>query len=329
MNEFPDIYFTPEYCRLNERHEGGVFESFTHKGDRGEVCFQFIRRPLDKFEGFSEYSDIITPYGYGGPFFRSADDADKQQLAAEFGRAFSEFCRDTKIVSAFVRFHPLLGNAPDFNSVFDEVTLIRNTVAIDLSKDIFHEEFERTIRKSYNKAKERGLSIKFDPELETLDKFVSLYYSLMDSKNTSDYYFFPREYFSDLKKLEGNVELVSAELDGETISSVMFFKYGIFVHAHLTGSTPAGNDNRAVEVIKASMALRAKAEGYRWNHLGGGFSNDPHDTLLRFKRKFSKEPLLDFYIGKNICDRAVYKKLCAAAGQDEDSDDGFFPKYRV
>jgi hypothetical protein len=330
MNHLPDIYFTPQYGRLYERHEGGVCTSFTHQSRLGEVYFQFIKRPLEQFEGFSDYSDIVTPYGYGGPIFLRVNDDDKPALAAEFGGAFQEYCRENRIVSAFVRFHPVIGNALQFGGVFDDVVPIRKTVAIDLLKDIFVEEFDRTIRSSYNKAELRQLTVEYDPALKTMDHFISLYYALMDSKNTSDYYYFPKEYFEEIKKLGDSVELVNAVQDGEIVATVLYLKYNVFIHSHLTASTPAGNICRAVEVIKSNRALRAKEEGFRWNHLGGGFSNEPDDTLLRFKRKFSKGEPLDFYIGKCVYDRDAYDALCAlTAGRQRQNGDGFFPKYRV
>ena len=330
MSRLPDIYFAPEYGRLYESHEGGLCQAFTHRSGLGEVYFQYIRRPLDHFEGFSEYSDIVTPYGYGGPIFLEADERDKPALSAEFGKAFREYCRENRIVSAFVRFHPLLGNAHDFRCAFDEVLPIRKTVAIDLSKDIFFEEFDRTIRSSYKKAELRQLSVQYDTALETMDAFASLYYALMDAKKTSDYYFFPGEYFENLKKLGDTVELVNAVLDGEIVASVLYLKYNIFIHSHLTASTQAGNDCRAVEVIKSNRALRAKEEGFLWNHLGGGFSNDSEDTLLRFKRKFSKGEPLDFHVGKCIYDQASYDALCAASSAGKaQTNGGFFPLYRA
>ena len=218
----------------------------------------------------------------------------------------------------------------DFRSVFDEVEPIRKTVAIDLTKDIFHEEFDRTIRSSYLKAELRQVTVQYDTTLETMDAFVSLYYALMDKKNTSDYYYFPKEYFEEIKKLGDSVELVNAIRDGEIVTSALYLKYNKFLHSHLTASTQAGNICRAVEVIKSNRALRAKEEGYSWNHLGGGFSNEPEDSLLRFKRKFSKGEPFDFYVGRCVYDHAAYDALCAAAaGNQSHSDSGYFPRYRA
>lgn len=330
MIDFPDIYFTPEYGRLYERHEGGSLETFSFKTGQGEVYFQFIKRPLDGFEGYEQYSDIVTPYGYGGPIFINTEEKEKPELVAAFGRAFRAYCMEQKIVSAFIRFHPILNNASDFRAVFDEVVPIRKTIAIDLTKNIFFDEFEITIRNSLRHAEERGLSIQYDHELETLDTFIRLYYKLMKQKNTTAYYFFPKEYFYELKqKLRGSVELVNALYDGEIVACVLLLKCGSYIHTHLTTTTPEGNEKRAVGYIKSSRALLAKDEGFKWCHLGGGITNNPDDSLLRFKKKFSKTQPFDFCIGKNIYNTAAYAALCAlAADRKKLSDDAFFPLYR-
>lgn len=331
MIKLPDIYFTPEYGRLYERHEGGTFETYSYKTVLGEVYFQYIRRPLDSFEGYAHYSDIITPYGYGGPIFIDTEEKEKPELAAAFGRAFHAYCMEQKIVSAFIRFHPILDNARDFRAVFDEVIPIRKTVAIDLAKDLFHDEFNSKLKSSNRHAEKQGISILYDADLKTMGDFVRLYYSLMNQKRTSEYYFFPESYFGELKKNCGNAaELVNAIQDGEIVASVLYFKYGDFMHTHLTASTPKGNRARAVEIIKVHRAVRAKEEGYRWCHLGGGFSNDPEDSLFKFKRKFSKSAPFDFYIGKSVYDREVYAQLEAiASGRQGLSDDSYFPSYRA
>lgn len=329
MIDFPDIYFTPEYGRLYECHEGGSLETFSYKTGQGEVYFQFIKRPLDGFEGYAQYSDIVTPYGYGGPIFVNTEEKEKPELAAAFGRAFREYCMDQKIVSAFVRFHPILNNAPDFRAVFDEIISNRKTIAIDLTKDLFTEEFHTKIRNSYRYAEKQGLEIIFDNKLETIGEFIRLYYSLMDQKKTLDYYYFPDSYFYRLRELGNTVELVNAVLDGKIVASVLYLKYGDFIHTHLSATTSEGYRTRAVELIKSSRAVRAKDEGYKWCHLGGGTSNDPDDSLLRFKKKFSKTPPFDFYVGKSVYDPAAYAALCALADDRKKlSDDTFFPLYR-
>lgn len=330
MHKLPDIYFTPEYGRLYEKHEGGTLESFSYTTGYGVVTMQFIKRPITLSDRYEAYSDIITPYGYGGPLFIDVEETKKTQLARQFGEAFRSYCMDEKIVSAFIRFHPILNNAATFAPAFDEIVQSRKTIAINLKKDLLSEEFDVGIRKSCRRAPSRGIQLQYDTELETLDSFISQYNALMRSKHAKACYFFPTAYFNALKTLAGSVEIVNAKLGSEIIASVLYLKYGEFIHAHLAAATAVGYKNRAVETIKANRALRAQEEGFLWNHLGGGLTNDPNDSLLRFKRKFSKSEPFTFCLGRSIFDNEVYSALCALSEKTRQTEDtGFFPRYRA
>jgi len=330
MNKIPDIYFTPEYGRLYEKHEGGILDSFSFQNDNGEVYFQFIKRPLTDYTGFSDYWDIITPYGYSGPIILSDDREDTERLIRGFGNAFREYCRENKIVSSFVRFHTVLNNALQFRSVFDEIQAIRKTVAIDLTKDVFFEEFGTKTRNEYRRAVKNNIVIEYDDQLEKIDDFIRLYESVMDKRNASQYYYFPKEYYNDLKKLKDSVELANAVCNGKIVASALFLKYNGFIHYHLSATTEEGNRLNAMEFILMSRAMRAKEEGFQWMHLGGGVSNAPDDSLLRFKKKFSKTEPFDFNIGKSIYDNRAYGDLCriAESTKNQKLEEGFFPAYR-
>ncbi len=330
MNTVPDIYFRPEYGKLYERHEGGKLETFEHVTGGGRIYHQFIRRPLDAFDGFGDWSDIITPYGYGGPICLGIPDEDKPSAVAAFSAAFNEYCRDTKTVSAFIRFHPILNNADDFKGAFDRVEPIRSTIAIDLSTDIMYEEFDTSLRRVYRNADIKGITIEHDKNFDTMPYFEKLYYELMTRKAASDFYFFPDDYFTAIQSLGDNVELVNAVYNGEIISSVMFLKYGEFIHMHFSASSLTGYKLHGAEILKVTRTLEAKEQGYKWAHLGGGVTNDPNDSLFRFKRRFSNGPAFTYYIGKSIYDTRAYNALCTQNDQRRPStDDDFFPQYRA
>lgn len=61
-----------------------------------------------------------------------------------FEKAFGEYCQENQVVSEFVRFHPLVENAMDFQSCC-EVAHSRNTVGTDLEayQDPFMDEFSK------------------------------------------------------------------------------------------------------------------------------------------------------------------------------------------
>ena len=51
-----------------------------------------------------------------------------------------------------------------------------------------------------------------------------------------------------------------------------------------------------------------KSVGMKKCHLGGGRSDAADDTLLKFKRSFSKESV-DYYVARSIVSPDKYKKL--------------------
>ena len=123
-----DIYYNPEYCKLYEKIEDGTVETFTCESEAGKIEHLFIKRKIhsDTVDG---YFDIITPYGYGGPLI--IDCRNKESLLAEFGKSFSAYCEQNRIVSEFIRFHPISQNALDFTGIYD-VEYSRHTVGTNI-----------------------------------------------------------------------------------------------------------------------------------------------------------------------------------------------------
>ena len=70
----------------------------------------------------------------------------------------------------------------------------------------------------------------------------------------------------------------------------------------------------------------AKAQGFRALNFGGGLGRD-NDPLLHFKSGFSKD-LHPFYTVRLVCEPALYRRACEAAGA-EDGVQGYFPGYRA
>src|SRR6478735_1307981 len=114
-----DVYFDDNYGKLYEKVENGKAEIFNFNYKFGIIKNQFIKREIPIRINNEIYYDIVTPYGYGGPVIIK--------------------CEENKIVSEFIRFHPILENAEDFTSVYD-VKCIRKTLGTNL-KD-FEDPFQ-------------------------------------------------------------------------------------------------------------------------------------------------------------------------------------------
>ena len=322
----PDIYFDPRYGQVCELIEGGAAGTFDYVCGEGRIVHQFIRRRIQPDVDGATWYDLITPYGYGGPLILSCT-GDRDALVRGFEEAFSVYCRKERIVSEFIRFHPLLENALDFKSVYD-VIYCRHTVATNLGdyEDPFLSEFSKSCRKSVRRGLNQGITYEIVEKPDSLDGFLPIYYETMRRNRAERFYFFDKAYFDRcLELFRENIVLVNAVYEGKVISAEMYFVWGPYIHSHLAGTLDACLDLSPDYVIMYGIMEWGKKNGYRYIHTGGGTSNDPEDPLYLFKKKFGKNTDFDFYVGKRIWDQDIYDRLCDRLGRDET---GFFPAYR-
>lgn len=322
----PDIYFDPRYGKTCELIEAGEAKTFEYASEQGRIAHQFIRRPIDVPVDGETWYDLVTPYGYGGPLILSCT-GDREALVRGFETAFAAYCRENRIVSEFIRFHPLLGNALDFRDVYD-VIYSRHTVATNLGdyEDPFMAEFSKSCRKSVRRAQAQGIEYEIVERPASLDGFIPIYYETMDRNRAERFYYFGKDYFDRcLELFRDNIVLVNARLAGKVVAAELYFVWAPYIHSHLAGTLDRYLDMSPDYVIMYGIMEWGKARGYRYIHTGGGTSSDPEDPLYLFKKKFAKNTDFDFYIGKRIWDQGAYDALCAKAGVN---DTGFFPAYR-
>ena len=322
----PDIYFDARYGKTCASIEGGKAETFEFKSTHGRIIHQFIRRKIDFEVNGNTYYDLITPYGYGGPLILSCT-GDKENLVREFEAAFAAYCREHRVVSEFIRFHPLAENALDFQGVYD-VSYSRHTVATNLRdyEDPFMAEFSKSCRKGVRRAQAQGISYEVVERPASLDGFIPIYYETMARNQAEAFYYFGKPYFDRCRELfQDNIVLVNALFEGKVIASELYFVWYPYIHSHLSGTLDAYLDMSPDYVIMYGIMEWGKAHGYHFIHTGGGNSSDPEDPLYLFKKKFGKNTDFDFYIGKRIWNPEIYDALCAQIGRNET---GFFPAYR-
>ena len=324
-----DIYFEPEYGKLNEQIEGGVAETFRFACEYGTVQSVFIKREVPYLIDGVQYYDAITPYGYGGPVVIEC--VDREKLVEAYGKAYRRYCVEQKIVDEFVRFHPLAGNDLDFGEAYD-TTYNRHTIAVDLTDDNYSAvQFTPDCRNMIRKAEKKGVRLEIDTECRCMDDFIRMYYATMDKNNASKYYYFSREYFDGLKSIDCHkLILINGFVEDKIISSAMFMCSDEYMHYHLAATEPEYYAYSANNIILAKAIEYGREMGLKWLHLGGGLSSDEKDRLFKFKRNFGRTEnnLKDFYIGKAVFMPEVYEKLCKIAKENGIKNDGFFPAYR-
>lgn len=318
-----DIYFSHEYFMSSLLLDEGEAILFFFESRNGKVAFPVVKRKIEN-ESNMEIYDITTPYGYGGPLVQAS--GDEQALLLEFRDALDEYCQAHRIISEFVRFHPLLEN---YRFLQDRMDIIHasNTVKIGLQEDgdlLGHIPGKN--RNMIRKAMKSGVEIrKIDME-ENLEEFILIYYATMRRNEASAFYFFTESYFRKTIELFGSdLHLFGAFLDGKMISATLILTHGKYMHYHLSGSLGEYRNLGANNLLLFKIAEWGQERGAEEFHLGGGYSGQA-DNLYRFKKTFTTEEPLAFHIGKKIHNPNLYQLLVLE--KDIAEDNGFFPLYR-
>ena len=330
LEKLLDIYFNEKFLKAYEIHEGGELNYFNYKCDYGEMEIFFIKRDLSVFKGGDGFFDITTPYGYGGPKIRDCEQGKEKKLALCFFEAFEEYCEKERIVSFFCRFHPIIQNESYCGCGFDEISLSRRVVVTDMTRDLA-EEFTSRAVKDASYAQRKGVSFEIDTAGKYREHFRKMYYHSMHEKHAGENYFFSREYFNYLfDALPENVLLATSLYMGRPICHRMIFIYGDVAYGHLICRDYDYAHFRPNDLTCVQSIEYAKEKGCKYFVSGGGLSNDPNDSLLKYKMKFSTSPLRDFYVGKKVYNQEIYDNICRYIVQlpGDGIDSEFFPKYR-
>jgi hypothetical protein len=321
-----DIYFSEVYASCYGDVDKAEVCKYELSCEFGEIHYVFLKRKISNGE-YSDCFDIMTPYGYGGPVILSCVQVDKDRLVKKFSERFPLYCEHNRIISEFVRFHPLINNQDDFK-IYYNPEFNRHTVSVDLSVKKASDAVTSECRNKISKAVKNNVEIVWDPACEQIEDFYNIYTMTMKKNSAGGYYYFSKIFFSEMiDKLKDNIFLVHAALRGEIIASAMFLHSEKYVHYHFSGTNPNYYYLAANNLMIASVIQWGIEQGKKFLHLGGGLSSDVDDPLLVFKKSFSKTGLRDFYVGKKVYNNEIYDKLCRKISSAMNSD--FFPLYRV
>ncbi len=326
MSKIQDIYFEKNYAKLYEKIEKGQAYEFTLENEYGKITNLFLKREIPINIDGKKYYDIVTPYGYGGPIIHNF--SDKEKLLNIYEEKFSKYCEENNIVSEFIRFHPIVQNALDFEKIYSPIYM-RKTLVTNLKdyEDPIQSQFSKSCRKNIRQALNKGITFKVTEKPDSIGAFKEIYYSTMDRNKATDYYYFDDEYFANvLKYFKENVILVEAIFEEKTIAAGLYFVYNKTIHIHLSGTLTEYLYLSPAYILRYAVTLWGKEHNYEIIHHGGGRSNSEEDTLYLFKRNFAKLEQTDFYIGKKIWNENIYNRMCEE--KNISTKEEFFPAYR-
>jgi len=218
-----------------------------------------------------KYYDIQGCYGYNGII----SSTESEDFLDAFYHAFSQFCTRNNIIAEFIRFHPLLNNQI-FSKKYMTVIEDRETVVVDLKREyseIWESEYSSKNRNMIRKATKKGYTIEVlkNPSEENLKKFIEIYYFSMKMAEADQYYFFKKEYFTNLFNYLPEHAFLFNVIDNEreVVCSSIFFQYGDYFHYHLSGRNDKA-DNSVNNFLLDQAVAFAKKNGAKVFHLGGG-----------------------------------------------------------
>ena len=323
-----DIYFQEKYGALYEKAEKGSSVCWHYTGPEGEIIHNFLLREIPQDIFTHSVYDLITPYGYGGPLItRLSRGYTRHDLVTAFSNAFSQYCKEKRIVCEFIRFHPIAQNANDFTSIYHG-QVIRNTLGTDLTReDPFAEEFSKGCRKNIRRAIANGVSWKITFQPDNIKSFQEIYYDTMDRNSASEFYYFDDTYFLQcIENFKENLLLVEAIYQEKTIAAGLYFVSDGIIHIHLSGTRSEYLHLSPAYILRYAAMQWGLDHGCRLIHHGGGRTNSEEDSLFCFKKQFAQKTQFPFSVGKKIWDMTAYQALCEYMGADMTGE--FFPAYR-
>ena len=326
-----DIYYLYEYAYSFMLHgDGDIFLIYFENGEE-RFCYVVMQQDIaafNKFEGKLEKGKLFdweTPYGYGGPLTDMTISTETQKL---FMKEISSYCKESNVVSQFVRFHPLLDNHMTLPEVF-ETRYLRDTIYIDTSdKELIMSNMDSKNRNMVRKAKKSNVVV-VRKDINEIDDFISMYNETMKKNEAEEYYIFDRKYFDYLTALKENAGIFYAVYDGQPISGAIMYYNANYMHYHLAGSNTEYRKYAPNNLLLYEAACWACEHGIKKLHLGGGMSSD--DSLFGFKKQFNLHGRCSFVVGRTIFNLEGYNKLLQIRKQinsEFDINNEFMIQYR-
>jgi hypothetical protein len=335
LTELPhDIYHRPEYHSLSGLgHEGSPHLFVYREGGASIFVWPYLLRPIPG----TDLNDVSSVYGYAGPLCQG--DAEFVQRA---WRALGAGWREQRVVAAFTRFHPLLGNAGLMANLAqvdaaaaEGLVPSGSTVSIDLTLPSGEQikRYQKVLRQEVRKSRELGFVTVEDRDWEHVSSFVRVYRQTMERRTSRAEYLVDEAWVDRFRTALGSyARLFTVHWQGKVAAALLAIEYPPYLHAHLTGIDGEFAAHSPLKILLDDIREWGTLRGLHSFHLGGGLGGK-EDSLFQFKRRFS--PVThSFQTGRWILDESRYRDLEAAHRESLQSrqyrlgNPLYFPSYR-
>jgi hypothetical protein len=321
-----DVNYLSGYVKSLQLHGDGEPILFYYNDGKTRAINVVMKRDIAHENHFKDklpintWFDLSTPYGYGGFLIEGKNYSLVNQ-------AYDIYCKEKGFVSEFVRFHLFSNYQPYYNGLSETHT--RNVVRkLEMQLDDMFMDFEHRTRKSIKKAARAGLEIEIDVTGARLDDFLDIYYGTMDRTNAKKNFYYSKEFFTTLNKMEENYVYFHVLHEDKVISTELVLYGAENCYSFLGGTNKDFFHLSANNFLKYEIIKWAKAKGLKRFILGGGYGAD--DGIFKYKKSFAPNGVFDFYIGKKIFNEEKYNELVRIRSLEEDFDMNalYFPSYR-
>lgn len=335
-----EVFAHPEYVRLFSRPCDRASCAIMRTA-AGGILFPFLVRPLacEPWAAPTELAmDLISPYGYGGPYAWGCTEGERRAFWSQFG----VWVHEHQIVCVFVRLSIFPGErleAPCDEKIClsdcDQSVCTHNIVrSLDLDPDALLKDYDRKVPQNVNRALAQGLRFEVDSTGERLDDFLHVYYSTMDRHQAASTYYFPKEFFLTLcEKLPGRYVFFHVVDGSHVVSTELDLLSARRMYSFLGGTLRDAFPKRPNDFLKHQAALYGRETGKTEYVLGGGHGGD--DSLYRYKKSFAPHGSVPYRDCRMIVDLEEYHRLVDQRRSWEASrllnwqpEPRFFPEYR-
>lgn len=324
-----DIFVHPDYVRTvalpGERATCAVM-SFR---SGAEILYAFIVRPITHDGAGNPLDeglyDLYTPLVYGGPMGRRASAAE----IAEFWVEMRSWARGSRIVSEIIRFIPVPRHRLPYPGTLREQA---PHIVVDLdglSEEDVLARLHKSVRRRYRLALKAGLTIRTETDESGIEDFVRIHTETMVRAGAHEKFFVDAEFLGMIHRaVPDQIVYVFACQDGVPLSAEMVVLRDESSYAYIAGTLTDALSGNSTTLATTAALLIARQRGSREHIMAGGVTNTVADSLLHFKRGFTRDGDRQYFTGEQVFLAEEYERLSAPVGASMSSG-GFFPAYRA
>ena len=309
-----DIYFDPRYYKISQKSGCSSAECFVYSEGNDFILYPYLKRSLKKLSfdhKYQNYFDIEGAYGLNGAASNAEYSKERIPFFNNFSNTFKNYCIDNNIIAEFTRFNSLYKNHKYFTHT--ENVKINESVIINLShKNLMKDRYEHSVRKNIKKAERNNLyctTVKgSEITEEQLEQFINIYEETMLRNQASNFFYFDKKFYNNMNHEMGDdILYFFIYKDKKCVSTELVLKGRKVAYSYLGGTNSEYYVYGANVFLKHNIIKYLKNEGLEYFYLGGGMTIG--DEIFNYKKKFSKNGVIDFFVGKKIHNKNVYNDI--------------------